>query len=58
MTERMQRGNKSMTFNYDMWKSTDPWWEEGYYDMCEKCEEEVGECECEEEEGEKCQAEK
>ena len=48
MTERMQRGNKSMTFNY----------EEGYYDMCEKCEEEVGECECEEEEGEKCQAEK
>lgn len=43
-----------MLCSYDAWKSTDPWWEEGYYDMCEKCEEEVGECTCNEEE-EQCQ---
>jgi hypothetical protein len=36
-----------MSCAYDLWKSTDPWWEEGHYDMCEECEEEVCECRCE-----------
>ena len=41
-----------MVCSYDQWKSTDPYWEEGYYDMCEECEEEIAECLCGEEEEE------
>ena len=38
--------------NYDIWRATDPWWEDGYYDHCETCEEEQCECTCEKDEAE------
>lgn len=32
--------------DYDLWKSTDPWWEEE--ELCEECGNELDDCICQE----------